>query len=346
MPNISILQATASQHDSYIWKGICKAKDMLKDGLSLRIGSGNSSLWYSIWSELGKICDLVDYVHISNSTLQVKDIWINGAWSFNNLATSIPNNIKEVIQRIPIPKICQIEDTWCWNKSTDGCYSVKAEVWSRLGWIAHSDFISSSFMDWFLMFATGSDGVKFMIIYWWLWRWRNSFIFDPVPWPIDQVLRNIHFWFEECALQIPASPINMAVPRLVRWQPPGAGLVKVNVDGNCFISSGLCGAGGLLRGSDGQWLAGISMNLAILWKLLDFACYLTFLCTIIADIHQLIRRSTSCLISHVLREGNASADLLAKHGVSQVDSFKLWHEPPPFLGSALLADSMGITFLR
>ncbi|KAJ1430383.1 Ribonuclease H-like superfamily [Sesbania bispinosa] len=212
MPNSTILQATTSPYDSYIWKSICKAKDILKDGFSLRIGSGNSFLWYSVWSELGKICDLVDYVHISDSTLQVRDIWSNGLWSFNNLATPIPNNIKDVIQGIPIPKFC-------------------------------------------------SDGFKFMVTYWWLWRWRNSFIFDVVPWSIEHVLRNINLWFEEFNLKLPGSPQNMVVPRSVRWQPPDAGYIKVNVDGSCIISSGFCGAGGLLRGCDGQWLASFSMNL-------------------------------------------------------------------------------------
>ncbi|KAJ1405580.1 Ribonuclease H-like superfamily [Sesbania bispinosa] len=398
MPNSTILQATTSPYDSYIWKSICKAKDIMKDGFSLRIGSGNSSLWYSVWSELGKICDLVDYVHISDNTLQVRDIWLNDLWSFNNLTTPISNNIKEFIQGIPIPKFCQIEDTWCWNKSLDGCYSVKAgytfllnqalptnelrhhrnlasspacprcscsiespihymrdcphslEVWSRLGVIAHSDFLSTSFIDWTIKFASGSDGFKFMVTYWWLWRWRNNFIFDVVPWSIKH--------------------------------PPDAGYIKVNVDGNCIISSGFCGAGGLLCGCDNQWLAGFSMNLgkvgvlaaelyvirqglmicmdmgySYIWCESDSIeavrlCLLSViplhhrLAVVIADIHQLMRKSNRCLISHVLREGNASADLLAKHDVSQVDSFKLWHEPPSFLGSALLADSMGITFLR
>ncbi|KAJ1431530.1 Ribonuclease H-like superfamily [Sesbania bispinosa] len=53
----------------------------------------------------------------------------------------------------------------------------------------------------------------------------------------------------------------MAVPRSVRWQPPDAGYIKVNVDGSCIISSGFCGAAGHLRGWDGQCLAGFSMNL-------------------------------------------------------------------------------------
>ncbi|KAJ1432360.1 Ribonuclease H domain [Sesbania bispinosa] len=174
----------------------------------------------------------------------------------------------------------------------------------------------------------------------------------------------------------------MVVPRLVRWNPPDVGYIKVNVDGSCNTSSGFCGAGGLLHGCDSQWLAGFSMNLGKVGVLaaelyairqglmicLDMGfnyiwcesdskeairlCLLFViplhhrLAVVIADIHQLMRQSNRCLISHVFREGNSSANLLAKHGVTQVDSFKLRHEPPTFMGSALLADSMGITFLR
>lgn len=49
---------------------------------------------------------------------------------------------------------------------------------------------------------------------------------------------------------------------------------------------------------------------------------------------------------HVLREGNAYADWLAKHGASMDQDFVTWNACPHQLSPTLLADAMGIVRLR
>ncbi|KAJ1388412.1 Ribonuclease H domain [Sesbania bispinosa] len=174
---------------------------------------------------------------------------------------------------------------------------------------------------------------------------------------------------------------SMDMPRLVRWIPPSVSSIKINVDGSCNGSNGLCGAGGLLCDCEGHWITGFSANVgkigviatelyairrglmicaelgySSVWCESDSKeairlCLLPSIpqhhhfAVIIADIHHLLRQSWNCHLSHVLREGNSCADLLAKSCVNQVDILKLWQTPPAFMSSALLVDALVVTFL-
>ena len=63
---------------SYFWHGIVKAWNVLKDGFSWQLGPGNSSFWYDKWLPIRKLCDLVPFVHITDSDHTVRDIWSDG----------------------------------------------------------------------------------------------------------------------------------------------------------------------------------------------------------------------------------------------------------------------------
>ncbi|CAL9024261.1 unnamed protein product [Prunus brigantina] len=45
------------------------------------------------------------------------------------------------------------------------------------------------------------------------------------------------------------------------WQPPPCGFFKLNIDGSRVSDSGCIAAGGIIRNSDGIWIAGFSANL-------------------------------------------------------------------------------------
>ena len=51
-------------------------------------------------------------------------------------------------------------------------------------------------------------------------------------------------------------------------------------------------------------------------------------------------------ISHVFRESNACACMLVHLGVDQNDRICVFQEPPMGLGPLLLADAVGVTFIR
>ena len=47
---------------------------------------------------------------------------------------------------------------------------------------------------------------------------------------------------------------------LVSWHAPSPGWLKLNVDGSVNPTNALCGCGGVLRDTDGNWIMGFSMR--------------------------------------------------------------------------------------
>lgn len=169
--------------------------------------------------------------------------------------------------------------------------------------------------------------------------------------------------------------------RRVCWHSSMEAGTILNVDGSSLGNPGRVGFGGVIQSSEGEWIAGFasfighSNNLhvellAILNGLLigwnkDFRniiCYSNSLnvvnlvkesmspfhkyATIILDIHELLGRNWSVKFSHTLREGNGSANYMAKHGASIEDHLKIFEVPPVGMSSILLADMLRVEFTR
>lgn len=73
------------------------ARDAFKDGFQMRLGAGNTSIWYSDWLGSGLLGEKLDYVHISDTHLCLSDLWENGIWCFNKLATPLSDDIKAIV---------------------------------------------------------------------------------------------------------------------------------------------------------------------------------------------------------------------------------------------------------
>ncbi|XVF24673.1 hypothetical protein REPUB_Repub13aG0147600 [Reevesia pubescens] len=65
---------------------------------------------------------------------------------------------------------------------------------------------------------------------------------------------------------------------------------------------------------------------------------------LINDIRALKDRDWICSFSHILREGNFSANALAKSGCDMELDFEVLWSPPSFLTSFLQADKWGVKF--
>lgn len=59
----------------------------LKDGFKVRIGNETVPVWYDKWIGNDLLCNLVPFVNIQNTNLQLKDIYDDGNWYFERLAT-------------------------------------------------------------------------------------------------------------------------------------------------------------------------------------------------------------------------------------------------------------------
>lgn len=94
LANGHILYTTTCKGASYTWNSIIKAAEVLKQGFITRIGRGDVSIWYDKWLDRGCIAELIPFVNIQDTQLKVKDIFYEGMWHFNTLATQLPTVLK------------------------------------------------------------------------------------------------------------------------------------------------------------------------------------------------------------------------------------------------------------
>lgn len=114
---------------------------MLKDGFINRVGKGCISLWYDKWLDRGCLCNHVPFVSIHDTQLLIKDVFYDGKWHFENLATQLPEDIKLETQSVFIDD--NTEDILIWSASNSGDYSAR----SAFRWMLHQDHIHSPNMD-------------------------------------------------------------------------------------------------------------------------------------------------------------------------------------------------------
>ncbi|CAL8165780.1 unnamed protein product [Prunus armeniaca] len=102
----------------------------------------------------------------------------------------------------------------------------------------------------------------FVFICWYLWKWRNQFIFNAeevVPSnPRQIILSAVSEWSKaSCGCRA----VGEKVQSPLAWDFPGTAVVKLNVDGSHKAAFGNIGAGGVLRDGKGEWLGGFAVNL-------------------------------------------------------------------------------------
>jgi ribonuclease HI len=167
---------------------------------------------------------------------------------------------------------------------------------------------------------------------------------------------------------------------LIGWKPPPVGWVKLNSDGACK-HDGSAGCGGIIRGSDGEWLGGFAKKLGIcsayvaeLWGVYEglrlarrlgfnvvelnvdsllvanvlnsHRCSSPMGRALVAKIRSLIAMDWEVVVKHSYREANQCADALASCGVTLDDGFCFYESCPTHLSQLLVADVMGISMPR
>jgi ribonuclease HI len=220
----------------------------------------------------------------------------------------------------------------------------------------------------------------FMAAVWWLWRARNALCLDSELVPLFSLKMRI----VEYALLLKNCHSNQRetlIPKLVRWNALGGTNMILNVDGSSIGNPGISGFGGLIRNADGAWVHGFYGNLGVTnilhaelmaiykglllaWErnIKDLWCYSDsrtaiklitepvdewhHYAAILNNIKDILNRDWHVSILHTLREGNACADYLAKHGANNNEVFSSIAIPPAGLNLFLLADACGTSFLR
>lgn len=164
---------------------------------------------------------------------------------------------------------------------------------------------------------------------------------------------------------------------LLRWEKPGDGVFKLNVDGT-RAANGMIGVGGVIRDWNGSWIHGFMLNIGIgevlqaeAWGLFsglqlakdlginhimvesDSAILIALLHSADMDLHPLgtiiqncknmISWFATCSISHIHRERNMTADCLAKRSIEADFGLCRLPDMPEFVAAVLLDDMAGRT---
>nr|DAD29471.1 TPA_asm: hypothetical protein HUJ06_030939 [Nelumbo nucifera] len=169
----------------------------------------------------------------------------------------------------------------------------------------------------------------------------------------------------------------MSSLRYVCWSPAPSPWVKLNFDGSNKRRASRSGAGGLLRGAEGHFIAAFVMPLVAvndpliaeawgLWHGLQLAFRLQIRCiwiegdsrlmmemvndlrepqsevkSLVKECQSLLKQFKGWVARHEYREANQSADHLANLAVYADECEEWYNEPPPSLSPFLQDDFMG-----
>ncbi|CAN0879346.1 Putative ribonuclease H protein At1g65750 [Linum grandiflorum] len=163
---------------------------------------------------------------------------------------------------------------------------------------------------------------------------------------------------------------------LIGWQAPPENWVTVNTDGSVLQPGNRATGGGVIRDSYGRVLKtfvansgscsitraelrGVIHGLSLAWDMgyrkvclqMDSSCALAFLLdanhgSYIREARQLLARDWEVIASHIYREGNTVADLLAHHGHSLGFGFHVLPSIPCNVLTCVHDDMAGTLFPR
>lgn len=146
-----------------------------------------------------------------------------------------------------------------WNKFVD------ESEWSRFFSLGLSQWLKANLQD--DSFGTGQWNwpTHFGIVIYSIWQNRNKGVFIGGHLNTDQLIFNIGNTIEMVHLQLvnPSPLLDSARKHEanIRWFPPPSNMFKLNTDGSYLQDSGISACGGIIRDSDGRFVAGFHCNL-------------------------------------------------------------------------------------
>jgi len=88
-----------------------------------RVRRGQVSFWHDKWIYNVYLCNVVPYVHISDTNIRLRDLHENEDWNFKKLYTHLPSFCQDCICSITINH--DTNDKLIWSSSPNGIYSAR-----------------------------------------------------------------------------------------------------------------------------------------------------------------------------------------------------------------------------
>uniref|UniRef100_A0A2N9FI47 CCHC-type domain-containing protein n=1 Tax=Fagus sylvatica TaxID=28930 RepID=A0A2N9FI47_FAGSY len=127
-PHTSFLEAQVSGNVYYIWRSICEARNVMRDGLRWRVGSGtNIKIWKDAWLPSPSTFRPISPISGSNSEATV-DSLIDGnsmCWDVDKLKQMFLPRDVEIINQIPL-SLRRPKDKLIWTGTKSGYFTVKS----------------------------------------------------------------------------------------------------------------------------------------------------------------------------------------------------------------------------
>lgn len=230
-----------------------------------------------------------------------------------------------------------------------------------------------------------SWGETFATILWWLWKWRNKFIFQGIDIQTRARIEWIQHQRVECAEafrqnKVQTSSQNRHTNKLVSWQPPDNERIAINTDAS-YDNKGKAAGGTIARNSKGEWLAGKTFKIdansvaeaecCAIWESLNWAWdkgwNKIIICSdaerviqwikgastpqgplgrAVKECRQAMSRSWDVEIRKVYREQNVIADRLAKKANKDGRRWYEWASPPNEVRRFVQEDMRGVPRIR
>lgn len=94
-----------------------------------------------------------------------------------------------------------------------------------------------------------------MAVLWWLWKWRNDFIFNDIDVNLQGKLLHLSKIWSDIDIAFANDKKNPSFKSLsfFKWVPPPLGCWTLNTDGACRGNQQLTGGGGLFWDQVGIW---------------------------------------------------------------------------------------------
>ncbi|EEF43401.1 conserved hypothetical protein [Ricinus communis] len=143
------------------------------------------------------------------------------------------------------------------------------------------------------------------------------------------------------------------------WNPPPSSFFKLNTDGVVHQSSGHGYVGGLIRDTNGRWVAGFSINISLcsitcaeLWGVYQGLMLANRLgiVNLMVEVDSMavttFAERMSTTVKHIYRETNRAADRLAAFAVNLSRGVHTLQQAPLELVPWLLHDIVGVSYNR
>lgn len=133
-PKTHILNAERTGGSSFIWSGICAAKDELKKGFRWVVGNGKDILVGSDPWIIGKENHKLDEGYAIDTSMKVEELLYPnlGGWNIEKVNALFNERDARAILSLRIPR-SNTPERVAWTNTIDGCYTVKSgyKLWQE-----------------------------------------------------------------------------------------------------------------------------------------------------------------------------------------------------------------------